>query len=331
MENQYPAISIVIPIYNTGAYLNECVESILSQQFSDYELLLVDDGSTDNSIEIESFYAERYENVKVLHSNSGCVSSARNLGIEYAKGEYILFVDSDDYLLANSLKTLYETAIRFPNAHFIQAPFAVLSNGKITSRSDRFDVLDQFANRLMDGAEYLQKLSLTITYPWNSLIKRSFLQDSSVRFNPKLTAQEDLLFIVELFVNGAKGVLMTEPTYVYRFGRADSLTSVNLELTSAEITKRKKLLKSIIECSTVLNDIIAKTPQLKYILKQQITNNLTGVIGGSAILYPDKEIFNFLSVSFPRIPVSGSFGRKLLARLYNFNHNFAYHIRRLSL
>lgn len=98
-------------------------------------------------------------------------------------------------------------------------------------------------------------MTFTITYSWNSLIRRSFLENAQLRFNPNLTAQEDLLFIVEIFINGAKGILIKEPTYVYRFGRDGSLTSINSNLTPNEIAKRKKLLRSMIDCSKCLKRV----------------------------------------------------------------------------
>ena len=207
MQAKSPYISLIVPVYNTGAYLRECIDSIIAQPFKDYELIIVDDGSTDESPEIESYYAGKYDNISVLHSNSGCVSSARNMGVAHAIGEYLLFGD----LLPDGLSTLHQASLRFQDADFIQAPFSVLSNGTITSRSKRFDVLDQFAEKQWQGLEYIDKMSLNITYPWNSLIKRSFIAKTEIAFNPQISAQEDLLYILELFSKGAKGADLCIP------------------------------------------------------------------------------------------------------------------------
>ncbi len=98
-------VSIIVPVYNVEQYLSECIESILNQSFRDYELILVDDGSTDKSGELCDAYAQR-ENVKVIHKQNGGLSSARNAGMDIAQGELLYFVDSDDFLSENGLSEL---------------------------------------------------------------------------------------------------------------------------------------------------------------------------------------------------------------------------------
>ena len=93
-----PTISIIVPVYNTEQYLNRCIDSILSQSFTNFELLLIDDGSTDKSGDICDEYARKDERIKVFHKKNGGVSSARNMGLDFARGEWITFVDSDDYI-----------------------------------------------------------------------------------------------------------------------------------------------------------------------------------------------------------------------------------------
>ena len=102
----FPKISIIVPVYNTEQYLPRCLNSILSQSFIDFELLLVDDGSIDGSGSICDKYAAKDNRVRVFHKENGGVSSARNLGLDEAKGEWICFVDSDDEMLPNGLQTL---------------------------------------------------------------------------------------------------------------------------------------------------------------------------------------------------------------------------------
>lgn len=103
-----PVISVIVPIYNVEKYLPRCIESILNQSFKEFELILVDDGSSDNSGKICDIYAEKDERVKVIHKENGGVSSARNVGIKAVNGEYIGFVDPDDYIDREMYKNLYE-------------------------------------------------------------------------------------------------------------------------------------------------------------------------------------------------------------------------------
>ena len=100
MEN--PKISIIVPVYNAERYLHRCIDSILAQTFRDFELLLIDDGSKDNSGYICDEYAEKDERVKVWHKENGGVSSARNVGLDNARGEWVTFADSDDWLESNA-------------------------------------------------------------------------------------------------------------------------------------------------------------------------------------------------------------------------------------
>lgn len=102
-----PQISVIVPVYNVEKYLSRCIESILSQTFTDFELLLIDDGSTDRSGEICDEYAKKDTRIRVFHTKNRGVSAARNLGLDNAKGEWISFVDSDDWVENDYLKSLF--------------------------------------------------------------------------------------------------------------------------------------------------------------------------------------------------------------------------------
>lgn len=107
-----PLISVIVPVYNSGQYLARCIESVLHQSFVDFELLLINDGSSDDSSSICSDYAVRDNRIRVFHQNNAGVSAARNLGIKEIRGKYLAFVDADDYVYPNYLKDLYES-LRF--------------------------------------------------------------------------------------------------------------------------------------------------------------------------------------------------------------------------
>ena len=109
MDNQ-ALISVIIPVYNVEEYLRECIDSVLNQTFSDFEVILVNDGSTDSSGEICDEYVEKDERVTVIHQKNGGLSVARNIGLSEANGKYVYFLDSDDYISENALKTLLDIA-----------------------------------------------------------------------------------------------------------------------------------------------------------------------------------------------------------------------------
>lgn len=103
-------ISVIVPVFNTEKYLDQCIQSILSQTYSNIELLLVDDGSTDSSGAICDRYAEQDSRVRVFHKPNGGVSSARNKGLEVAKGEYVIYCDADDWIDVDMYKVMYDKA-----------------------------------------------------------------------------------------------------------------------------------------------------------------------------------------------------------------------------
>ena len=107
-----PSISVIVPVYNTEQYLRRCIDSVLAQTYKDFELLLIDDGSKDSSGAICDEYAAQDARVRVFHKENGGVSSARNVGLDNAQGEWITFIDSDDYFLSKGLEILYYTAMR---------------------------------------------------------------------------------------------------------------------------------------------------------------------------------------------------------------------------
>lgn len=113
MAQELPLISIIVPVYQVKEYLNECVESLTAQTYTNLEILLVDDGSTDGSGEICDQYAAGNDRVRVVHQENRGLSAARNAGLDCAKGEYIAFVDSDDVVLPNFIETLYKLLIKY--------------------------------------------------------------------------------------------------------------------------------------------------------------------------------------------------------------------------
>ena len=119
-----PQISVIVPVYNAEKYLHRCIDSILAQTFSDFELLLIDDGSKDNSGRICDEYAAKDSRIRVFHKKNGGVSSARNMGLDNAKGDWITFVDSDDWVKQDYLYSM----ISQPDADLIMSSFDIIEN-----------------------------------------------------------------------------------------------------------------------------------------------------------------------------------------------------------
>ena len=152
-------VSIIVPVYNSERYINRCVDSLIGQTLSDIEILLVDDGSSDNSSAICDEYAVKDNRIKVFHQKNAGAGAARNTGLEHAQGEYIGFVDSDDYVDINMYETLFCAAEKY-NADFVTSGMKIIG-GKVFSAENRRQLCYCFEREeLFEGKEGIKKLLL---------------------------------------------------------------------------------------------------------------------------------------------------------------------------
>lgn len=214
-----PKISIIVPVYKVEKYLPECIDSILAQTYTDFELLLIDDGSPDNSGQICDEYASRDPRIRVFHKENGGVSSARNLGIEHAKGEWITFVDSDDGLDVN---TLLNCCKFFPDYDIIRFSMRLVLNSEKTSMKD---IAIQENNTIK---EYLSKAVSrnAILGVCGGLYKTSIFKDNSIRFCPNLISGEDWLVQIQCLIYCKALKILNKPLYNYNRYIETSCTNV---------------------------------------------------------------------------------------------------------
>lgn len=210
-----PTISIIIPVYNSEKYLSSCLDSILSQSFSDNEIILIDDGSTDNSSEICEKYARKNNRIKFLHKINGGVSSARNVGLNNAKGEWVYFADADDTLLPNSLNTIYDTIKRYPSEFYMFGYKKENENGEtiIGKKKEFFKTVDkEFAIHEM----YYPTDFLYQGYLWCKLFNRNIIEKNHIRFDENIYYNEDRLFIIQYICVLSNNICYsTYPIYKY--------------------------------------------------------------------------------------------------------------------
>lgn len=217
-------ISVVIPVYNTQNYLNECIDSVLNQSFKDFEIICINDGSTDNSLSILSDYEVSDERIKVISQQNRGLGASRNEGLKLAQGEYVLFLDSDDYLTPDALEKLYNQAyandldlILFKIANF---NYKTLKE----SHSDYFDMkfLKEIVNEdifnWMIVKDCIFDISVTAT---SKLFKRSLI--SNIEFPEDLLFEDNLFFTKVIF--NAKHVYFLDEYLYYRRIRPDSITN----------------------------------------------------------------------------------------------------------
>ena len=210
-----PVISIIVPVYNVEKYLSRCVDSILAQTFRDFELILVDDGSTDNSAEICDKYAAKDSRIKVIHKENGGQSSARNNGLEIAIGKYIGFVDSDDWISTDCFEYLYTLIEKF-NADAVSADFVFAYENKPVA----FQKYKNPKEKIIAGADeilcyYLKQDKMhgkNDFAVWGKLFKRELFR--GLRF-PAGKIYEDNIINFKLFQKCARYVKSTKEIYAY--------------------------------------------------------------------------------------------------------------------
>ena len=214
-----PLLTVVIPVYNVEKYLKRCVESVLVQGWHNYDILLVDDGSTDSSPQICDDYVKAYDFISVIHKENGGPSEARNTGILHAKGEYVYFPDSDDWLEPQTFKELAEV---LESQEFELVSF----NREFVKGEEDAIVSDPLATQVFEGKDaFIQMLkhSYITGFANDKIYKKSLFIDNNISF-PKGKYYEDLGTNYKLFLSAKKVFATNQKYYHYLIDNPDSIT-----------------------------------------------------------------------------------------------------------
>lgn len=227
-------LSIIIPVYNAEKYIGSCLDTLLAQDISDYEILCVNDGSRDGSTAILDDYSRKYNNVLVIHKENGGVTSARNAGLEAARGDFIWFVDADDLVKENILGKL-----------------RVIAAGKdrvIFGAYEFTDILTEEEMALSQNNQLSTNTSFYDSVVWRCLLRREFLIRNGLRFRyPELTHGEDGLFMYEVTLCDPEPVETEEVIYFYRLHSGSAEAVVSPE-------SHRRRLRSLIRVCKILQD-----------------------------------------------------------------------------
>lgn len=238
MNTQMMLLSFIVPVYNVEEYLEECLDSLVSQDIpcDEYEIICIDDGSTDKSGEILDDYAEKYQNIIVIHKENGGVSSARNCGIDIAKGEYIWFVDADDFIKANCL-SLVKSKISEHDYDIIKIlPYSFTHGDADFHPRNITPAMSQ---------EYIK------SFLWTKVLRKKHITENKIYFDKCIAYAEDAVFMLQLNVF-LKSVSTIEESVLYFYRqRPGSAMSYNLNkkiqsringaLVCDEIIQRKRV------------------------------------------------------------------------------------------
>ena len=232
-------VSVIVPVFNVEKYLRKCVDSIINQTLEDIEIILVDDGSPDNCPQICDEYAEKDSRIKVIHQQNSGQSKARNVGMEVAKGEYIGFVDSDDYIESDMYECLYNIAVN--------NNVDVVSSACYRNIGDIQSILGfSFIKNTIIIKEHIKELvcncmtNKVIWFTWKSIFRKKMLVDNGIKFPDGINYGEDPIFNLDAYMNSDKIYYFDKPLYHYVF-RENSTCTVKYKNNFSEKLQKKYL------------------------------------------------------------------------------------------
>lgn len=208
-------ISIVIPVYNVAEYLIECVQSVLNQTYTNFEILLIDDGSTDSSKELCDELTYKDPRIKAFHKKNGGLSSARNYGIDKATGEYIIFLDSDDYWIENNILSLFIKKLQTENLDVVRAEYVY-----VDEKSNRLFTPNQWEGHLnlkeqvLSSYEMMKYVINGKFFSWLFMFRKNAIEN--LRFDEHRRFQEDIDFAIKTFSKNLRCGYLPVQFYAYR-------------------------------------------------------------------------------------------------------------------
>ena len=188
-------VSVIIPVYNTSKYLHHCLDSVLSQTFAEFEIIIINDGSTDNSLEILREYEAKDNRIVVIDKNNEGVSAARNCGIKVAKGEYIMFCDSDDFVTPNWIEKLYEAIYKHPNSWVDCDYYKYDAVKNLVTPNHMKNITSDMV--IPNSEYYIYYKNQNSHSCWNRIYKKDVLYSNNILFPVDISVGEDVLFNIE--------------------------------------------------------------------------------------------------------------------------------------
>lgn len=284
MKKVNPFFSLIIPVYNVEPYLERCLESILSQKFNDYEIILVDDGSKDNSGKICDDYAKKYEFIKVIHKKNEGLGYARNSGLSFSSGKYIWFIDSDDTIDVNSLSFLYNEL----NDNFVD--LICFGFSKINSNNKKiFDVIPKYKKQFVDNdtikndvfLDFIDDLGKNKNFNMSACmccIKKSFIDKYNIFFKSEREfISEDFYFFTELFNKVSSLLILDLSFYNYYINNASLTMSYKKDRLEKNIFFYEKIEEYLVDnkfpCEAIFRFYNKFIAALMAIIKSEIKHN----------------------------------------------------------
>lgn len=304
-------VSVVVPIYNVEKYIYRCIDSIINQTYSNIEIILVDDGSTDKCGEIIKDFSKADSRIKIIHKKNGGLSDARNKGMEYVSGEFVLFVDSDDWLDTKIIEEMINNCLKY-NADIVQTAFYyayddyLLLDNRIFSKDDHIIILNNIS--LMSELVINERVK---NFAWGKLYKTDLIKD--IPFE-KGVLFEDVFWAHKVMHRVNKYVILNQPLCYY-YQRSDSIVST-YTLKNLDIIKGLKKRHKFIE--EYYKDLTDKS--YKVILKASLINYNLLLVNSKKDKngINRKEIKLYIKNNYSKLRNAAKGDRYLLIQLFLF-------------
>lgn len=335
--------SVVVPVYNVEKYLDRCVESLVNQSYREIEIILVDDGSTDSSGEMCDDYCKKHKNIKAIHKKNGGLASARNEGMKYAEGEYIAFVDSDDWVEKNTYEILCEK-VKNENPDIINFGYQKVLDNKVIQKEyaafteDKYDE-NKIRRIILPDSIARERAFCQVNLPVQlsacmCVYKRKFLINNNIMFeSERIVLSEDWLFNIRCLCRAKKMVILHDILYNYDT-RGDSLS---MSYKSDAYERRKTLYGRY-------REELKNTGNLNEVIERRLKNFWLEAIYGCYIIElnepvwnkkrldvicKDKEFVNYLkSLSHKNCSLKGLIFKFIVQTKMNWIMRLAYMIKR---
>lgn len=292
MRTRNPQISVIVPVYKVEKYLHRCVDSILAQTFTDFELLLIDDGSPDNSGNICDDYAKKDTRVRVFHQENKGVARARNFGLENAIGEFVMFIDSDDEIHVSAMDICYNTAI-INDIDTLQYSLTrdYKELGKRNPTSGPVAVVDY-----VKSGEFMVCIG-------GSFIRRSVIEKQKIRFNNSLKIAEDLIFILTCIACSRRCQRLFDNLYYYM----NNIYSVS---------NNRKTIDMIKSCNA-LHEFKSRYPIFAGAIDAGIVRDILAIIVNDDC--EEQELYNIIRMGLPYNKSQMTFNQCIFASLSRYS------------
>lgn len=238
MQNKM--VSIILPVFNAERFLPQCLDSILSQTYLEWELIAVDDGSKDGSIEILKSYERRDDRIHIISKENEGVSIARNVALEQTHGDYIYFVDSDDVVMPEALMILVK-AMDSSHATFVKSDFLPIDEqGKQVFINKKQVIRRRYDGKVMNSEKFYKKILMEENFLWTCLFRKDIIVKNHIQFIPHCRLMEDAAFVVDYLLYSDKNVYKDACVYGYRKYEG-TVSAINKDYTEDMLLIKKHI------------------------------------------------------------------------------------------